>query len=98
MFLLKQRQQQFQPNIYLPPVIAEQKEKEEAQFNKKTSTDIKGAAHAEQYHSWLKMFIDADNNKEDLGLNLSSTEVKAIFTLAEVNQDGEVYYTEFVSA
>ena len=33
-----------------------------------------------------------------LGLNLSSTEVKAIFTLAEVNQDGEVYYTEFVSA
>ena len=33
-----------------------------------------------------------------LGLNLSSTEVKAIFTLAEVNQDGEVNYTEFVSA
>ena len=28
-----------------------------------------------------------------LGINLSSTEVKAIFTLAEVNQDGEVYYT-----
>ena len=67
-------------------------------FIKTASTDITSAAHAEQYHSWLKMFIDADNNKEDLGLNLSSTEVKAIFTLAEVNQDGEVYYTEFVSA
>ena len=35
-------------------------------FNKKASTDIKSAAHAEQYHSLLKMFIDADNNKEDL--------------------------------
>jgi len=33
-----------------------------------------------------------------LGLNLSSAEVKAIFTLADVNQDGEVNYTEFVSA
>ena len=33
-----------------------------------------------------------------LGLNLSSAEVKAIFTLADVNQDGEVKYTEFVSA
>ena len=35
-------------------------------FIKTASTDIKSAAHAEQYHSWLKMFIDADNNKEDL--------------------------------
>ena len=35
-------------------------------FIKKAGTDIKSAAHAEQYHSWLKMFIDADNNKEDL--------------------------------
>eukprot|EP00092_Neocalanus_flemingeri_P000651 GFUD01000693.1.p1 GENE.GFUD01000693.1~~GFUD01000693.1.p1 ORF type:complete len:3364 (-),score=1087.83 GFUD01000693.1:1093-10800(-) len=33
-----------------------------------------------------------------LGLNLSSAEVKAIFTIADVNQDGEVNYTEFVSA
>ena len=33
-----------------------------------------------------------------LGLNLSSTEVKAIFTLAEVNQGGAENYTEFVSA
>jgi len=35
---------------------------------------------------------------KSLGLNLSSSEVKAIFTLADVNQDGEVNYTEFVSA
>jgi Ca2+-binding EF-hand superfamily protein len=35
---------------------------------------------------------------KSLGLNLSSAEVKAIFTLADVNQDGEVNYTEFVSA
>ena len=32
-------------------------------FIKKASTDIKSAAHAEQYHSLLKKFIDADNNK-----------------------------------
>jgi len=35
---------------------------------------------------------------KSLGLNLSSSEVKAIFILADVNQDGEVNYTEFVSA
>merc|ERR1719350_2289965 len=35
---------------------------------------------------------------QSLGLNLSSAEVKAIFTLADINQDGEVNYTEFVSA
>jgi len=35
---------------------------------------------------------------KSLGLNLTSAEVKAIFTLADVNQDGEVNYTEFVSA
>ena len=35
-------------------------------FIKKASTDIKSAGQAEQYHSLQKMFIDADNNKEDL--------------------------------
>lgn len=35
---------------------------------------------------------------QSLGLNLSSAEVKAIFTLADINQDGEVNYTEFISA
>merc|ERR1719297_764513 len=33
-----------------------------------------------------------------VGLNLSSSEVKAIFTLADTNNDGEVNYTEFISA
>ena len=33
-----------------------------------------------------------------MGLSLTTSEVKAIFTLADVNQDGEVNYTEFVSA
>merc|ERR1719419_793329 len=33
-----------------------------------------------------------------VGLNLSSSEVKAIFVLADVNGDGEVNYTEFISA
>merc|ERR1719323_567407 len=33
-----------------------------------------------------------------VGLNLSSAEVKAIFVLADVNGDGEVNYTEFISA
>lgn len=32
------------------------------------------------------------------GLNLSSAEVRAIFTLADINQDGEISYTEFISA
>jgi calmodulin len=31
------------------------------------------------------------------GLNLSAAEVRAIFTLADVNQDGEINYTEFIS-
>ena len=35
-------------------------------FIKKASTDIKSDAHAEQYHGLLKMFIDADTNKDDL--------------------------------
>merc|ERR1712241_714762 len=33
-----------------------------------------------------------------VGLNLSSSEAKAIFTLADTNNDGEVNYTEFISA
>merc|ERR1712241_235022 len=33
-----------------------------------------------------------------VGLNLSSSEVKAIFILADTNNDGEVNYTEFISA
>merc|ERR1719297_157820 len=33
-----------------------------------------------------------------VGLNLTSSEVKAIFTLADTNNDGEVNYTEFISA
>merc|ERR1719357_2141894 len=35
---------------------------------------------------------------KSVGLNLTSSEVKAIFTLADTNNDGEVNYTEFVSA
>ena len=35
-------------------------------FIKKASTDIKSGAHAEQYHCLVKMFIDADTNKDDL--------------------------------
>merc|ERR1719412_3193684 len=33
-----------------------------------------------------------------VGLNLTSSEVKAIFVLADVNGDGEVNYTEFIAA
>merc|ERR1719450_983379 len=33
-----------------------------------------------------------------VGLSLTSSEVKAIFVLADVNGDGEVNYTEFISA
>merc|ERR1711884_540993 len=33
-----------------------------------------------------------------VGLNLTASEVKAIFTLADTNNDGEVNYTEFISA
>ena len=32
------------------------------------------------------------------GVSFTAAEVKAIFTLADVNQDGEINYTEFVSA
>merc|ERR1719412_435589 len=35
---------------------------------------------------------------KSVGLNLTSSEVKAIFTLADTNNDGEVNYTEFISA
>ena len=35
-------------------------------FIKKASTDIKSDANAEMYHCLLKMFIDADTNKDDL--------------------------------
>merc|ERR1712106_612748 len=33
-----------------------------------------------------------------IGLHLTTAEVKAIFILADINQDGEINYTEFVSA
>ena len=32
------------------------------------------------------------------GVSFTDAEVKAIFTLADVNQDGEINYTEFVPA
>merc|ERR1719336_448635 len=35
---------------------------------------------------------------KSVGLNLTASEVKAIFTLADTNNDGEVDYTEFISA
>ena len=35
-------------------------------FIKKASTDKNGDAHAELYHCLLKMFVDADTNKDGL--------------------------------
>ena len=38
------------------------------------------------------------SGSKSVGLNLTSAEVKAIFVLADVNGDGEVNFTEFISA
>ena len=65
MFLLKQRQQQFQPNIYLPPVISEQKEKEEAQLRKNTEQeeDDNDSSNEEKIYLEEKVHVHLEDKK-----------------------------------
>merc|ERR1719452_360783 len=68
-------------------------------FIKKASTDRKGDAHAELYHCLLKMFVDADTNKD--GLVSKASFSKLIDMAASIPRqygyaplDSEMYKTE----